>query len=167
MGDQGGSALPPIPRRGTSRGPSPSRAASARGVSGWEDVTAGPPSSRDLTRRSADGAGWGGVTSGPTRLERPNLGLFGGLVSATVMTVVLVLGGTQTQLGIAIVVGMFVGVVLLGLARLDVNGKRAGGRFADWQVESVRIATLLFVIGWIAGLVSLWRFALVLSRWFT
>jgi hypothetical protein len=67
----------------------------------------------------------------------------------------------------AIMTGMFAGVMLLGLARLDANKKRSGGRFADWRIESVRVATILFVIGWTAGLVSLWRFALVISRNFT
>jgi len=82
-------------------------------------------------------------------------------------TVLLVLRGAQIDLGAAIGLGMFVGVVLLGLARLDVNTKRSGGRFADWRVDSARVATALFVIGWAAGLISLWRFALVVSRNFT
>ena len=90
-----------------------------------------------------------------------------GLASVTLLTVALVLRGTQLLLGAAILTGMFVGVILLGLARLDANGKRSGGRFADWRMESVRVATLLFIIGWSAGLVSLWRFALLVSRRFT
>ncbi len=76
-------------------------------------------------------------------------------------------GASRFALSASILLGMFAGVVLLGLIRLDANGKRAGGRFAEWRFESVRVATLLFVIGWIGGLVSLWRFALVLSRQFT
>jgi hypothetical protein len=83
------------------------------------------------------------------------------------LTVLLVMRGAQFELGAAIVIGMFVGVIVLGLARLDANSKRSSGRFADWRIESVRVATMLFAIGWVAGLVSLWRFALVLSRNFT
>lgn len=83
------------------------------------------------------------------------------------MTLGLVVRGGPVELAIAILSGMFIGVVLLGLARLDANTKRSGGRFADWRFESVRVATLLFVLGWAAGLLSLWRFALVISRNFT
>lgn len=116
---------------------------------------------------SRDPGGWGSTGATPVRLERPNLVLIVGLASVTLLTVALVLRGTQLLLGAAILTGMFVGVILLGLARLDANGKRSGGRFADWRMESVRVATLLFIIGWSAGLVSLWRFALLVSRRFT
>lgn len=100
-------------------------------------------------------------------LERPNILLLGSLSLVAALSVALVSGSSRVALTASILLGMFAGVVLLGLTRLDANGKRARGRFAEWRFESVRIATLLFVIGWIGGLVSLWRFALVLSRQFT
>lgn len=163
MSGPGSGGLPPIRRRGVAS--TPDRTTRPRaGVSGWDDV-AGPPGGGRPGGR--DPGGWGTAGATPVRLERPNLPLIVGLAGLTLLTVALVLRGTQPLLGAAIVTGMFVGVVLLGLARLDANGKRSGGRFADWRVESVRIATLLFVIGWGAGLVSLWRFALLVSRRFT
>jgi hypothetical protein len=168
----GAGGLPPIRRRGVGNPSGPGaagrtasggarRGAVGPGVTGWDDV-AGPPGS---TRSRADG--WGGPTIASVRLERPNALLIAGLAALSTSTAVLVLRGGRFELATAIVTGMFVGVVLLGLARLDANGKRSGGRFADWRVESVRVATILFVLGWAAGLVSLWRFALVISRNFT
>ncbi len=101
------------------------------------------------------------------RLDRPNSLLIAALAGLTSLTGVLVIRGGRFELAAAIIIGMFVGVILLGLTRLDANAKRSGGRFADWRIESVRVATILFVIGWAAGLISLWRFALVISRNFT
>jgi hypothetical protein len=134
------------------------------GVTGWDDVS-GPPGAARGAGRRADGWGASGVSS--VRLDRPNVSIIGALVVLAAFTVALVFRGGPFELATAIVAGMFVGVILLGLARLDANGKRAGGRFADWRIESVRVATALFIIGWAAGLVSLWRFALVISRDFT
>ena len=66
------------------------------------------------------------------------------------------------------VLGMFAGVIVLGLARLDINRKRsASGRFADWRVPSKRVATTLFVAGWLGGLLSFWSIAISISRQFT
>jgi len=169
----GPGGLPPIRRRGVAR-PSPASGSGTRatgpgggargGATGWDDV-AGPPGGG--SRRGGSEAGWGGPAGGTVRLDRPNALLVAGLAVLALITVILVLRGALPHLGAAIVIGMFVGVVVLGLARLDANSKRSGGRFADWRIESVRVATLLFVVGWLAGLVSLWRFALVLSRNFT
>ena len=167
----GAGGLPPIRRRGVANPTGPggqgraaggaSRGGGRPGVTGWDDV-AGPPSG---ARGRADG--WGGGNVASVRLDRPNVLLIAALGALSTLTAVLVLSGGRFQLATAIITGMFVGVVLLGLARLDANRKRSGGRFADWRLESVRVATILFVLGWAAGLVSLWRFALVISRNFT
>ena len=169
MAGPGPGGLPPIRRRGVARR-ADGRAVGAgpgarRGVSGSED-TAGPPSGA-RARRPGDASGWVGTQTGPAGLDRPNALLVAGLAVLALLTVLLVMRGAQFELGAAIVIGMFVGVIVLGLARLDANSKRSSGRFADWRIESVRVATMLFAIGWVAGLVSLWRFALVLSRNFT
>jgi hypothetical protein len=171
----GGGGLPPIRRRGVAqatgqgasggaaRGANP-RGPAGSGVTGWDDV-AGPPVAARGAGRRADTWGGSGVSS--VRLDRPNSAIIAALAALAALTGTLVLRGGPFELATAIVTGMFVGVILLGLARLDANGKRSGGRFADWRIESVRVATILFVIGWAAGLVSLWRFALVISRNFT
>jgi hypothetical protein len=76
------------------------------------------------------------------------------------------LGAAGLATGISL--GMFIGVIVLGVTRLDINRKRSSsGRFADWRIPSVRVATALFGIGWFAGLLALWRFAIDLSRRFT
>lgn len=105
----------------------------------------------------------------PTTLERPNLALVLSLIASSLITIGVALIGTTDPviLSVTILVGMFGGVVLLGLARLDANRKRSGGRFTDWSIESSKVATGLFALGWLAGLVSLWRLALDLSRIFT
>ncbi len=169
MAGPGPGGLPPIRRRGVARradgravGAAP---AAQRGVSGWEEVSGPPSGARD--RRSGYASGWVGPQVGSARLERPNTLLVAGLAVLALLNVLLVMRGRQFELGAAIVIGMFVGVIVLGLVRLDANSKRSGGRFADWRIESVRVATMLFAIGWVAGLVSLWQFALVLSRDFT
>lgn len=74
----------------------------------------------------------------------------------------------RAGLGIGVGLGMFVGVILLGVTRLEINRKRSSsGRFVDWQIPSMRVATALFGVGWFAGLLSLWRFTIDLSRQFT
>jgi hypothetical protein len=63
---------------------------------------------------------------------------------------------------------MFIGVILLGVTRLDINGKRSrSGRFADWRIPAVRVASAIFGVGWFGGLLALWRVAIDLSRKFT
>lgn len=175
MSGSGAGGLPPIRRRGVASASGPgsggrptagrnARSGSRSGVTGWDD-SAGPPGASRGTSGGADRWGGPGISSG--RLDRPSTALIAALATLAVVTLGLVVRGGPVELAIAILSGMFIGVVLLGLARLDANTKRSRGRFADWRFESVRVATLLFVLGWAAGLLSLWRFALVISRNFT
>ena len=162
MTDPNAAGLPPIRRR--SRVPSGPPASSG---GGWGDEPAGPRVAGAAGRRGA--GAWETVARGPVALERPNLVLVLALVATTLVALGVALLGTADGrvLAATMLVGMFGGVVLLGLARLDANRKRSGGRFTDWSIESSKVATGLFAIGWLAGLVSLWRLALDLSRIFT
>lgn len=157
--------LPPIRRRArTAPGGAP--VAGRRSDGGWGDEAGGP---RVVGANARDAAAWGQVSRAPARLERPNLPVVLALVASSLIALGTALVGTTDQVILAgtILIGMFAGVVLLGLARLDANRKRSGGRFADWSIESSKVATGLFGLGWLAGLVSLWRLALDLSRIFT
>lgn len=158
--------LPPIRRRTRTPATPPAATSAGWGAGSWGDESAGP---RSVGRSSSGSASWGAVSHAPTTLERPNLVLVLALVASSLLTIGVALLGTTDQviLSATILVGMFGGVMLLGLARLDANRKRSGGRFTDWSIESSKVATGLFALGWLAGLISLWRLALDLSRIFT
>lgn len=158
--NSGGPNLPPIRRRPDTT-PAAGRAAqsgwAAASSSGWESVD-GRSGSSGARLRS-------GPRSSPPRYLIASLGV----VAATSLWMTLAtaqFGRPGLTIGIAL--GMFGGVILLGWIRLNINGKRsASGRFADWRLPAVRVATALFGIGWLAGLLALWRFAIDLSRRFT
>lgn len=157
----GGPSLPPIRRRtdvsrpGSTAGPSGPGDAVASDGWGSVDAKAGRPG---VGRRSGERAS-------------PPAALVAGLsvVAATSLWIgVRGAGAERPMLAVGILLGMFIGVVLLGLTRLDINRKRsASGRFADWRIPAVRVASAVFGIGWFGGLLALWRFAIDLSRRFT
>jgi len=93
------------------------------------------------------------------------IGLLGAVALVSLWSGVRGAEAGQLMLSVGILLGMFVGVVLLGLTRLDINSKRStSGRFADWRIPAVRVASVVFGVGWFGGLLALWRFAIDLSR---
>jgi hypothetical protein len=86
-------------------------------------------------------------------------------IAALIVPATLLLGPVNRYA--AVFVGMFAGVVVLGVVRLRINERMQGGRFADWPVPATRVATIAFVAGWLAGFASLWSLAIELSRGFT
>jgi hypothetical protein len=167
MGEVGGmsgasGSLPPIKRRnlgapvaGPHR-PGHSRVSGpgAGGDGGWDDV--GGPGGRSGRGRGSRGSGRGSAQTPPLLLI---------VGAALVVPVALWLGPVSRFT--AVLVGMFVGVVLLGVIRITINARMQGGRYADWPVPATRVATTVFVFGWLAGFVSLWDLAIDFSRRFT
>ena len=60
--------------------------------------------------------------------------------------------------------GMFIGLILMGLFRQKINARQASGRFGDWSISSVRLGTVVSAAGWLLGLVNLVIVARELSR---
>jgi hypothetical protein len=142
----------------------------------------GPPQSpRGPSAPTGPGAddGWGDVatrgSSGRRRKrETPPVLLISALAFIAVLSQSLGWQGLfadevrPPRLWAGVALGMFVGVIVLGLTRLDINSKRsASGRFADWRIPSKRVATLLFAAGWVGGLLNFWSIAITISRQFT
>jgi len=126
----------------------------AEGDGGWDDV--GGPAGRSSGGRGPRGSGRGSA-------QTPPLLLIAG--AALIVPVALWLGPVNRVA--AVLVGMFVGVVLLGVIRISINARMQGGRYADWPVPATRVATTVFVLGWLVGFVSLWDLAIDFSRRFT
>lgn len=158
-----GPSLPPIRRRTDTQGlrsGAPAGQAgpgTAKAADGWDSVD---------TRSSSAGTRRGSGTR-----ATPPVALVALLGAVAALSLSIGVRGTEAErpmLVAGILLGMFVGVVLLGLTRLDINRKRSmSGRFADWRIPAVRVASAIFGAGWFGGLLALWRFAIDLSRRFT
>lgn len=123
--------------------------------------------------------GWGSVSTGSSgggrrKPESPPVHLIAALAAIAVLSQMLGWQGLFadevriSRLAAGVLLGMFVGVVVLGWTRLDINRKRsASGRFADWRIPSKQIVTALFAAGWLGGLLSFWSIAITISRQFT
>lgn len=123
-------------------------------------------------QRRPQGARHAGATPRPPSLVRtttPNAWIFLACVVVTVVTVVLAAAGPEPlwRSVVAVVLGMFGGIVLLGLARLDTTRKRGMGTFADWSVGFLTAVNVVVVVGWVAGLWALMQSAYEFSRHFT
>ena len=155
-----GGSLPPIKRRNLyDAAPGPRRATGGVGTSGgpghddgWGRVGADRPSGG----RSGRGRGRGSAQTPPARL----IAVAAGIIPLTLWL------GPVSRPG-AVLVGMFVGVIVLGFTRLTINKRVSSGRYADWSVPAARVATALFVAGWAVGALSMWRLAIEFSRRFT
>lgn len=153
-----GGSLPPIKRRNLyDAAPGPRRATGGVGTSGgpghddgWGAVGAGS------TTGKTSGRGRGSAQTPPM----PLIALAAGIVPLTFWL------GPRSRAG-AVLVGMFLGVVVLGFTRLTINKRVSSGRYADWSVPATRVATALFVAGWTVGALSMWRLAIEFSRRFT
>lgn len=103
------------------------------------------------------------------RTTSPNAWIFVACIAVTVVTVVLAVAGPEPlwRSVVAVVIGMFGGIVLLGLARLDTTGKRGMGTFADWSVGFLTAVNVVVAVGWASGLWALMQSAYEFSRHFT
>jgi hypothetical protein len=144
----------PVPGRKPTR-PAPSPWTGTADDDGWGDVASGS--------KSGAGDGGRGGRGGRGAAKSPPLPLIVG--AALIVPFTLWLGPVNRIA--AVLVGMFAGVVLLGIIRLQINARMQGGRYADWPVPAAQVATIAFVLGWLAGLVSLWDLAIDFSRRFT
>ena len=99
---------------------------------------------------------------------KPPLALFILSVFSTFLSgLFLLLSGFRGHVFInvlGVIVGMFIGLILMGLFRQKINARQASGRFGDWSISSVRLGTVVSAAGWLLGLANLVIVARELSR---
>ena len=99
---------------------------------------------------------------------KPPLGLFVLSVTASFLSgLFLFLSGFRGHAFInvlGVIVGMFIGLILMGLFRQKINVRQASGRFGDWGISSVRLGTAVSAAGWLLGLANLIVVAREISR---
>ncbi len=99
---------------------------------------------------------------------KPPLGLFVLSAIATFLSgLFLFLSGLRGHVFVnilGVIVGMFIGLILMGLFRQKINARQASGRFGDWSISSVRLGTAVSAAGWLLGLANLIVVAREISR---
>ena len=65
---------------------------------------------------------------------------------------------------IAVVLGMLVAIVYLGIFRWSMNSRQSDGQFVDWRVSSSGIVTWSTAIAWSAGLLHLFLICYGITR---
>jgi len=136
-------------------------------------INSGPP------QRPTSGLGAGANHPGsfaPTanirtivKSARPSLPLVLIVLINTLVSIYLyIIGGFDGHVkthAAGLLLGMFLGIILLGLFRQDFNKKQSSGLLADWQFSSSKIVNVLSVASWLAGLANAHAVAKSIARW--